>query len=83
MWNPSELFRKKFKEKAHPEEKTEAKIQDLRNLQWLHHRDLAENLMEINSKLDIEITAKINKLDNKISILLDLKTLKEKIDKMI
>ncbi len=75
MWNPSELFSKKFREKAHPEKEIEAKIQDARNLQWTHHADLAERL--------IEITAKLNKLDNKINILLDLKSLKEKIDKMI
>ena len=72
--NPSKVFRKIFREKAHPEKEINEAIHSLRLLQCENHANLSGHFIIINKKID--------KLTEKVDVILDIKDLKEKIDKL-
>jgi len=74
MWYASKKFNKKFREKAHPENKILKEIEFNGNRIITYHLDTLNHLGIIESK--------IQKLENKIDIILDIKNLKEKVKKL-
>ncbi len=73
-FNPSKVFRKIFRDKAHPEAKIEKEII------WIIKELHAQFFDIINYFNDIQ--EDIKKLAEKVDIVLDIKNLKEKIDKL-
>ncbi|KKL03977.1 hypothetical protein LCGC14_2620640 [marine sediment metagenome] len=75
MWGKEpKTFNEIHRNKAHPEKEINENIETLRELQLTIHT----NLTKQNSQLD----KKIDKLNKKVDVLLDLKILKQKIDKL-
>ena len=74
MWNP-DIFTEKFREKAHPEVEFNEKVQEIKDFMLDSHRTSLAHTLQLQDK--------ITNLTKKVEILLDLKSLKEKIDKMI
>ena len=74
MWNPSKLFNKKFREKAHPEVKILEEITWLNKKNYAHFQDTMNCFKGIREDI-IELTKKID-------IIFDIKNLKERVEKL-